>query len=94
MSTPNPIGFEATGAAAIERAARLCAPPTREQAAQDLADYGRAMARLGGHMTCVRIEQKYGLHGYPPELVSVGLRAAADGLDAEEAVYDYFGEQA
>lgn len=61
----------------------------QSEAMQDLAMYGRAMARLDGHATCCRIEQKYGLFGYPPELVSVGLRAAADGLDAEEAVSDY-----
>lgn len=61
----------------------------RDDAVQDLAAYGRAMARLDGHAICCRIEQKYGLFGYPPELVSVGLRAAADGLDVEEAVEAY-----
>ena len=59
------------------------------QAVQDLALYGRAMTRLDGHETCYRIEQKYGLDGYPPELVSVGLRAAAEGRDPHEAVEAY-----
>ena len=62
---------------------------SQQQAAQDYALYGKALARFDGHMTCLRIEQKYGLDGYPPELVSVGLRAAAEGKDPHEAVESY-----
>lgn len=64
----------------------MSADPT---ATHDLAAYGRAMARFDGHSDCYRIEQKYGLDGYPPELVCVGLRAAAEGRDAHEAVEAY-----
>lgn len=51
----------------------------------DLARYTKAMI-AGSHLTCVAIEEKHGLHGYPPELVTVGLAAAADGRDAVNAV--------
>lgn len=29
---------------------------------------------------CIAIELRYGLYGYPPELVSVGLKAVDDGF--------------
>lgn len=41
---------------------------------------------------CARIEQKYDLYGYPPELVSVGLRAVDEGKDPEEAVAAYLAD--
>jgi len=50
--------------------------------------YMRAMQR-GDIDACVQIEQKHGLYGYPPELVSVGLAAADKGENAEEAVEKY-----
>lgn len=59
------------------------------EATQDLIRYGRAMAALNGHLVCAGIERKYGLFGYPPEIVSVGLRAAAAGHDASQAVDEY-----
>lgn len=40
----------------------------------------------------LRIEDKHGLMGYPPELVTVGLQAAEKGLNALEAVADYIRE--
>ena len=59
-----------------------------EQAVADVATYHRALL-AGADGACLRIEEKYGLFGYPPEIVSVGLKAAAEGMDVDEAVADY-----
>jgi hypothetical protein len=58
-------------------------------AAQDRADYARHMI-AGRDDLCLQIEQRYGLDGYPPEIVSVGLNAAAEGRDPHEAIEAYF----
>lgn len=62
-------------------------PSTRvsEPEPQDLEDYAKAMVR-GDHAKCVQIEEKHDLFGYSPELVSVGLRAIAEGKDAHAAI--------
>lgn len=65
----------------------------------------RAMVKVGGvleryvkamisnHTTiCIRIEQEHDLFGYPPEIVSVGLKAVDEGLDPHEAIAAYMGE--
>jgi hypothetical protein len=52
------------------------------------AKYARAMI-AGADKTCAAIERVHGLYGYPPELVSVGLKAFDEGRDAEQAVEDY-----
>jgi hypothetical protein len=39
------------------------------------------------------IEEEYGLLGYPPELISVGLNAACEGKDPEKAVETYIVER-
>jgi len=57
----------------------------------DAEVYFKAML-TGSHETCARIEQKHDLYGYPPELVSVGLNAAAEGKDAHEAIDAYMRE--
>jgi len=60
-----------------------------------LERYSKAMRSLDGAHTCYRIEQEYGLDGYPPELVSVGLRAIDDGNEPHEAIENYInGEDA
>lgn len=41
---------------------------------------------------CARIEQRHDLYGYPPELVTVGLKAVAEGKDAHEAIDAYMKE--
>lgn len=52
-----------------------------------------AKAMISGDVdTCVEIEQKYDLFGYPPEIVSVGLNALANGLDQHDAINTYVGE--
>lgn len=62
--------------------------PAIQSALADREAYSKAMIRNDLH-TCVEIEQRYGLYGYPPELVSVGLNAACEGKDPQQAVDDY-----
>jgi len=62
--------------------------PQNDEAVADREAYSKAMIRNDLN-TCVAIEQRYGLYGYPPELVSVGLNAACEGKDPERAVADY-----
>ena len=58
-----------------------------------LEQYCNAM-RYGSPDTCIHIEQKTGLFGYPPELVTLGLAAIRDGKDPHEAIDAYVeGEQ-
>ncbi len=57
-------------------------------AAEDRAAYAKAMI-AGRDDECYRIECRYRLDGYPPELVSIGLNAAAEGGDALGAVEAY-----
>lgn len=42
--------------------------------------------------TCAKIEQQHDLYGYPPELVTVGLKDVAEGKDAHEAIDAYMKE--
>ena len=62
------------------------------QAKRDRDDYW--LARLNGDSkTCLKIEQYYNLDGYPPELVTIGLNAAAkDGIDPEIAIETYMAD--
>lgn len=54
----------------------------------DAAAYMKAM--IAGQVdACIRIEQRHGLFGYPPEIVSVGLAAADKGEDVHAAVDAY-----
>jgi hypothetical protein len=61
------------------------------QAVADYATYHRALL-AGADEACIRIEERYGLFGYPPEIVSVGLKAAAEGVDVDDAVADHLGQ--
>ena len=58
-------------------------------AAEDRAAYAKAMI-AGRNDECYRIECEHGLDGYPPEIVSIGLKAASEGRDAHEAIEAYF----
>lgn len=60
----------------------------QDQARRDLESYAKAMIdnRIG---ECIAIEKRYELFGYPPELVCIGLRAAADGLDIDDAIEEH-----
>ena len=53
-----------------------------------LQDYSKAMIAGDGDK-CIRIEQKHELFGFPPELVSIGLEAIDNGLDADAAIDEY-----
>lgn len=57
----------------------------------DLERYSKAMIS-GDFNTCVAIEQCHDLYGYPPEIVTVGLRAVADGQDPDLAIANYLNE--
>jgi hypothetical protein len=58
------------------------------QARRDRDDYYLALIS-GNDRKCYAIEDSYGLLGYQPELVSVGLNAAAVGKDPEEVIESY-----
>ena len=58
------------------------------QAKLDRDGYYLAMIK-GDYATCASIEQKYGLYGYPPEVVSTALSALAQGMDADVAINEY-----
>ena len=61
---------------------------TKKPMAQQYAD---AM-RDGDHARCIQIEQRQGLYGWPPEIVSVGLAAIDRGEDPSDAINKYMGE--
>jgi hypothetical protein len=58
----------------------------------ELAEYAKAM-RSGDINAALRIENKHNLIGYPPEIVTVGLRAFDEGKDVNDAVDQYIGGQ-
>lgn len=62
--------------------------PDIRQAIDDRDRYFIAMLRNQTHV-CTQIEQCYGLYGYPPEIVSIGLNAACAGKDPEQAADNY-----
>lgn len=57
----------------------------------DLSAYVDAMKR-GDVDACIRIEQRHDLFGYPPELVSVGLAAIAEGREPAGAIEAHLEE--
>ena len=58
------------------------------QAKIDRDAYTLALMR-DNWQTGIKIEHKYGLYGYSPELVSVGLNAAVEGKDPEMVIETY-----
>ena len=72
-------------AAAIAEAEAVLADVPAQLAISDRAAYANAMRRNDLN-ACIAIEQRYGLFGYDPETVSVGLLAAAAGRDVALAV--------
>ena len=50
--------------------------------------YAEAM-KAGNTDRCIELEQEHGLFGYPPELVTVGLKAIGEGRDVNEAIEAY-----
>ncbi|MUV13541.1 hypothetical protein [Noviluteimonas gilva] len=43
----------------------------------------------GNTELCIAIERQTGLFGYPPEIVSIGLRAIDEGRDPDAAIGAY-----
>ena len=65
-------------------------PPPQQRGGQAglLAQYTQAM--IAGHtQTCIRIERENDVFGYPPEIVSVALKAIDDGEDPDAALDAY-----
>lgn len=60
-------------------------PMKRDEARDDLAAYHRALIR-GNTELAVRIEKKHDLFGLPPQMVSLGLEAVANGRDPWQAI--------
>ena len=54
--------------------------------------YTQAMCR-GDLDACIRIEQRFDLYGYPPQIVGVGLQAVDEGRDHLAVVDSYLAEQ-
>ncbi len=57
---------------------------------KDLDRYWDGM-KSGDWETCLNIERKYGLDGYPPDVVTTALQAKADGKDMEKAIDEMLG---
>jgi hypothetical protein len=53
-----------------------------------LKQYVDAM-KAGNLDRCIKIEQDNHLFGYPPEMVSVALKAIDDDRDPNKALFDY-----
>lgn len=51
----------------------------------DAQRYAAAMIS-GNSDTCIAIEKRNDLYGYPPELVSIGLLAIEEGRDPHEEI--------
>lgn len=56
-----------------------------DEAREALHRYHRALVANRTH-EAIQIEQRYGLYGLPPMLVSVGLEAVAQGRDPWDAI--------
>jgi len=59
-----------------------------EAAERDLETYCKSMAQPNGWETCLRIERRYGLDGYPPEVVTTYLAAEVAEEGTGEAAVD------
>lgn len=70
--------------ALAEAAAVLAKVPT-QLAIHDRTAYAQAMRRNDLH-ACIAIEKRYDLFGWSPEVVSIGLTAAAEGKDVNAEV--------
>lgn len=64
----------------------------RDEARADLVAYAKALV-TGNTDAAVRIEKRWHLYGYSPQIVSIGLRAAADGRDCMTAVDEFMEDE-
>jgi hypothetical protein len=63
---------------------------TPAAAESDITQYARAM-RTGNHSKAEQIEVRWGLYGYPPEIVSTVLACVATGLPLDAAIDEATG---
>lgn len=63
-----------------------------DQARADLVAYAKTLI-TGNTDAAIRIEKRYGVFGYPPQIVSIALQAAAEGRDHMEAVDEYLEDE-
>lgn len=61
------------------------------QQPSELAQYSRAMIAGQTHV-CIAIEKRHGLFGWPPDIVSIALKAIDEGGDPDQAIDDYLNE--
>ena len=54
----------------------------------DLQTYFTAMGRPNGWETCLSIERRYGLDGYPPEVVTTWMSAEIEKRGSGNAAID------
>jgi hypothetical protein len=54
-------------------------------AQEDLEEYWAAM-KIGDIPAALEIERRYGLDGYPPSIVTVGMKALAEGRNMGKAI--------
>lgn len=59
-------------------------------AKEDLKKYGKMMQN-GNSQGALLIEQRYGLDGYPPSIVSTALNALAEGKNMGKAIDQALG---
>lgn len=71
--------------AALAKADATIAKVRGQLAIADFVAYGAAMKR-DDLTACIDIERRWGLFCYPPDVVSVGLKAAAEGRDISVAI--------
>jgi hypothetical protein len=65
---------------------------TRDTARADLVAYAKSLV-TGNTEAAIRIEKRWDLFGYPPQIVSIGLHAAAEGKDHMQAVDEYLEDE-
>jgi hypothetical protein len=63
-----------------------------DEAAEDLDLYCKLLAANNVH-ACLQIEKRWGLDGFPPNVVSSVLSRVADGDSLDEAIDDVLGVQ-
>lgn len=79
--------------ATVAAAAAVLAKVTAQLAIADSVAYGAAMRRDDLN-ACIAIERRWGLFGYPPEMVSTVLSAVAAGQDLDIAITAYLQPEA
>lgn len=66
---------------------------SKDQCEQDLQRYMDAMMQHNGWQSALAIERRYGLDGYPPDIVSGALAAGARGEDMDAWIDNKLGNE-